>query len=100
VPCFKLGIKVGDPTILKDFLESGRSGFYLHVVEEGYIEAGDAVSIEERDPQGFSIADVNAACHHDKHNAALLARAASIESMPADWRNGFAEKLAKLQASG
>ena len=34
-PCFKLGIKMGDPLFPRRFLASGRTGFYLRVLEEG-----------------------------------------------------------------
>src|SRR4249920_1171348 len=34
-PCFKLGARVGTPRFVRTFLESGRLGYYLRVVEEG-----------------------------------------------------------------
>ena len=34
-PCFKLEIKMGDPLFPRRFLASGRTGFYLRVLEEG-----------------------------------------------------------------
>lgn len=43
-PCFKLGIKMGRQTFLKQFLRSGRSGFYCRVLREGVIEAGNAIT--------------------------------------------------------
>jgi MOSC domain-containing protein YiiM len=43
MPCYKLGIRFGRPEIVKQFLQSGRSGFYLRVLEEGRITAGDSV---------------------------------------------------------
>src|SRR3954469_15767090 len=41
LPCFKLGIRMGDPRFLKRFTEAGRPGAYLRVVEEGDIGAGE-----------------------------------------------------------
>src|SRR5882724_12583457 len=40
MPCFKLGIRFGRPDIVKRFLRSGRTGFYLTVTREGQVEAG------------------------------------------------------------
>jgi len=48
LPCFKLGLRFGTPTILRQFLESGRTGFYLKVLKEGEISAGDAVVMLSR----------------------------------------------------
>lgn len=55
VPCFKFGHKIGRPNILEEFLHSGRSGFYLRVLTEGYVKAGDEITILSRDPQAISV---------------------------------------------
>jgi MOSC domain-containing protein YiiM len=39
-PCYKLGTKFGDMSFVPRFAESGRTGFYFRVVEEGMVEAG------------------------------------------------------------
>ena len=41
MPCYKLGIRFGRPEIVKRFLQNGKSGFYLSVLEEGQVTAGD-----------------------------------------------------------
>ncbi len=43
VPCFKLGIKMGDPRFVKVFLRSCRVGFYFRVLQEGEVGVGDVV---------------------------------------------------------
>jgi len=55
IPCFKFGHKIGRPDILEPFLMSGKSGFYQRVLTEGYVKAGDAISVIARDPQAISI---------------------------------------------
>jgi len=42
-PCFKLGAKVGSPALVATFLNSRRLGFYLSVIGEGEVGAGDAI---------------------------------------------------------
>ncbi|MGH9856367.1 MAG: MOSC domain-containing protein, partial [Acidobacteriota bacterium] len=42
-PCYKLGMKFGTDLIIKQFLESFRSGFYLSVLKEGSVESGDSI---------------------------------------------------------
>ena len=58
IPCFKLGIRMGDPGFLKPFLRSGRLGFYLRVVEEGDLAAGDAIARDGRGDPEESIASL------------------------------------------
>ena len=57
MPCFKLTIRFGRADMIKRFLRSGRSGFYLAVTKEGEIAAGDAIAVISLDPQGMTIAE-------------------------------------------
>lgn len=58
-PCFKFNEKMGFPHAVKLMVQSGRSGFYLRVIQEGEITAGDAV-ILEAGPRNMSVAQINA----------------------------------------
>lgn len=58
-PCYKLGLRFGDDGMVRRFLASGRSGFYLAVAEEGELGAGDVLQLVQRDDQAPAIADVN-----------------------------------------
>lgn len=57
MPCFKLVIRFGRADMVKRFLHSGRTGFYLAVSEEGEVEAGDAIELIERRRAAITIAD-------------------------------------------
>ena len=58
MPCFKLGIRFGRPDMVKRFLRSGRTGFYLAVSREGEVGAGDTISVIHRHPEAITIANV------------------------------------------
>ena len=58
LPCYKLGIRFGDPGMVKRFLVSRRTGFYLAVAVEGGVAAGDAIEIVERHPAAISIPEL------------------------------------------
>jgi Uncharacterized protein conserved in bacteria len=49
MPCYKLGIKFGRADIIKRFLASRRTGFYVAVTREGMVGAGDAVELVGHD---------------------------------------------------
>jgi MOSC domain-containing protein YiiM len=57
-PCFKLGIRFGRQDIIKRFLKSGRSGFYLSVAQEGEVCAGDPVTLVSRADAAMTVAEV------------------------------------------
>lgn len=93
LPCYKLGVKFGRDDILKRFLTSGRVGFYLTVVSEGELGAGDAVERISRDPHGVTVADV-VRLHTDKSkDFELMKRAVEVEALPESWREHFREQL-------
>lgn len=55
IPCFKFANKVGSKAIVEPFLKSGKSGFYQRVLQAGYVEAGQSISLLSRDTQALSI---------------------------------------------
>src|SRR5256886_14254892 len=48
LPCFKLEIRMGRPGFIAEFIDGGRPGAYLRIVEEGAVGAGDAVRVVSR----------------------------------------------------
>ena len=57
-PCFKLMAKMNDFNFARPFLASGRTGFYLRVMEEGEIGAGDAIERVTTDAEEPTIREV------------------------------------------
>jgi MOSC domain-containing protein YiiM len=95
IPCFKLGIRFSREDMVKRFLQSGRSGFYLAVVREGEVGAGDPIEVTQREAHGVTVADIAALYRADTDNEALLRRAVEVESLPESWRTHFRERLWK-----
>ncbi|MFL6200082.1 MAG: MOSC domain-containing protein [Thermoanaerobaculia bacterium] len=85
MPCFKLGIKFGDPAMVQRFLESRRSGFYLAVLREGLVEAGDSFEPLGEDPNRVTVDDVYRMFLGERDDAAL-ARALKVEALPEGWK--------------
>jgi MOSC domain-containing protein YiiM len=97
IPCYKLGIRFGRDDMPKRFLASGRSGIYFSVVEEGPVEAGDAIELIERDACSITIADVNRAFVHSRENLDLLRRIIAAEILPPGLQTDLVERLASLE---
>jgi MOSC domain-containing protein YiiM len=96
LPCYKLGVKFGRDDIVKKFLRSMRTGFYLAVVKEGEVEAGDAIEVLRRDASAVSIAEVTLTYLHKKHDAASLKRVLGAEHLTAGWKDYFLKQLHHL----
>lgn len=86
VPCFKLGIKMGDARFVKTFLDSMRSGYYLRVLEEGEIGASDTIERTELGPERITIHDLYHLRFKDPLNRDLIHRVLSVEALSKEWR--------------
>ena len=58
MPCYKLGIRFDRRDMVKRFLESKRTGFYLAVLREGEVESGDAIEFTEKQESGVTITEI------------------------------------------
>jgi len=99
IPCFKLGIRFGRDDMVKRFLKSQRSGFYLGIVEEGRVQAGDAFERLSQHPDALAVADVIRLFTTEKTNAALLTKAIAVPALPERWRGHFMQQIERLEQS-
>ena len=58
LPCYKLGIKFGRADMVRRFLASGRTGFYLAVLREGMVGAGDTIELIGRNANNATVAEI------------------------------------------
>jgi MOSC domain-containing protein YiiM len=96
IPCFKLANKMGSPAFPKRFQKSERSGFYLRVVQEGQVAAGDAIERTHSDPAALSIRDLLRLMYPAAEDAAWrasLAQAIAIPGLSESWREWFRTQL-------
>ena len=82
-PCFKLRVRFNRPEMVKRFLESKRTRFYLAVLREGEVAASDLIQFTERQEEGgVTIFDIVNLYTLDSENEDLLRRAAELCALP------------------
>lgn len=91
-PCFKLNLKFGREDMIKRFLASHRSGFYLRVLREGEVGAGDEIVRVHQDENCVSIADALKLYLRESDSSELRERALRVEYLPPSWRKEFSEQ--------
>jgi MOSC domain-containing protein YiiM len=89
-PCWKLGVRFGDPLMLKRFALARRTGTYLRIVEEGKLEAGDRVEPVSRPAHDLTIADFVHAYLEDRSQLPRLL----IPEVSESWRDWVIETAA------
>jgi MOSC domain-containing protein YiiM len=100
LPCFKLGIRFGRSDMVKRFLASRFTGFYLAVLEEGTVETGDAITLVDRGTHGVCVDDITRLYAFEKEDWATMRRAIEVEALPESWRAQFRERLEKRDDGG
>ena len=58
MPCYKLGIRFGSDDMVKRFLASGRTGFYVAVLREGEVGAGDEMKMIAREANAVPVSEI------------------------------------------
>ena len=91
LPCFKLGIRFARPDMVKRFLRSGRTGFYLAIVHEGRLAAGDTIRHE---PAAASLTISELVAVHTTHHPdeTTLRRAIDLPFLSEAWKEQLRKK--------
>ena len=103
LPCYKLGIRFQADDMVKRFLASGRTGFYVAVVREGEVGAGDQLEVIARDPNGVAVSEISrlyVAKTYSDDDVASVQRAVRVAALPDSWKQYFQERLEKATRVG
>jgi MOSC domain-containing protein YiiM len=89
LPCYKLGIRFGNDEMVKWFLESRRTGFYLAVTREGEVGAGDALIPIGREPDSIPVSAITRlyiAKVYSDEDRRLVEKARGLSALPDSWK--------------
>jgi ferredoxin-NADP reductase/MOSC domain-containing protein YiiM/ferredoxin len=100
VTCYRVGIRMDEPRMAALLTGSGKPGFYLRVLEEGEVEAGDEIVKVGADVERMTIAEANALLYLPEHPRGELERALRIRALSPGWRWSFQALLDAAGRSG
>ena len=93
LPCFKLNLKFDRDDMVKRFLASRRTGFYLRVLREGEVGADDEIIPVHQDENRVSVLDALRLHLHESDSSELRNRALQVEYLSPSWRKQFSEQV-------
>jgi len=102
LPCYKLGVRFGSDDMVKRFLASGRTGFYMAVLREGEVGAGDEMKVMAREPNAVAVSEITrlyVAKRYGEAEIRAVRRALRVEELPESWKEYFRERLRQAGAS-
>jgi ferredoxin-NADP reductase/MOSC domain-containing protein YiiM len=100
VTCYRVGIRMDDPRMPALLISHHRPGFYLRVLREGLVRAGDEIVQVAAGPGGLTVAEVDALLYLPGHPRERVRRALAIPALPQGWKASFQPMLGQPEMSG
>jgi len=89
VTCFRVGLRMGDPRLPALLVAHHRPGFYLRVLQEGRVRAGDEIVRTASGPHGLTVADIDALLYLPGRDVGRLKAAMDIPALSPGWQESF-----------
>ena len=93
VTCYRVGIRMSEPRMPALMISHRRPGFYMRVITEGYVRAGDEIIKESSGPEAMTVAEVDALLYLPGHPRQQIKRALRIPALSPGWQASFKEML-------
>ncbi|QER90426.1 MOSC and FAD-binding oxidoreductase domain-containing protein [Streptomyces tendae] len=98
VTCYRVGIRLGEPRMPALLVSHERPGFYLRVLIEGEVQAGqDIVKISDG-PERMTVAEVDALLYRPPHLPDRLEQALRIPALSPGWQHSFRAMLHQAES--
>jgi ferredoxin-NADP reductase/MOSC domain-containing protein YiiM len=100
VTCYRVGIRMDDPRIPALLVSHHRPGFYLRVLREGAVRAGDEIVQIAAGPGAMTVAGIDALLYLPGHSPQQLAQALRIPALSDGWKASFQAMLEEPGSPG
>ena len=97
MPCWKVGRRWERPDLPGEMTKTGRTGFYLRVLTEGEVGAGDTLTLHERPVPDCTVARLNDAMYVQKSDAELAQELSRLPLLAEAWRRPFRRRAGLLR---
>ena len=94
VTCFRVGMRMGEPELPALLVAHHRPGFYLRVITEGRVRAGDDIVRTRVGRHALSVADADALLYLPNRDVEQLRAAVDIPALSPGWQGSFRDLLA------
>jgi ferredoxin-NADP reductase/MOSC domain-containing protein YiiM len=94
VTCYRVGLRLGEPQLPALLVSHHRPGFYMRVITEGHIQAGDEIVKTRTGPGALSVADTDALLYLPGRDPAKLKLALQIPALSPGWQGSFRDLVA------
>lgn len=93
IPCHKVNRKFGRGDMVERMTSSGFTGYYLKVLQEGPVRAGDCFELIERNEEAPTVLEANQVLYHDARNRTVLERLLATPNLAPAWAKAVQKRL-------
>lgn len=97
VTCYRVGLRVGQPEMPALLVGHHRPGFYLRVITEGEVRAGDEIVRTRVGRHALTVADIDALLYLPDRDVDRLRLAVDIPALSPGWQQSFRELLDEVE---
>ncbi|WP_434752084.1 MOSC domain-containing protein [Paenibacillus amylolyticus] len=98
-PCFKLGVRYDYKELPVYFQESGHTGFYFRVLQEGEVGPASRFRRIRTDAVCMTILEANRIMHQGKQDVEGIRALLAIPALSDSWRQTLLQRLSKLESN-
>jgi len=92
-PCYKLSLRYDSPDMPLKVQDTGYTGFYFRVLEEGMVSKSSRLTKISSHPKAITVAYANQLMHHRKDDLEGMKRILEVEELSESWRSTFLKRL-------
>ena len=102
VTCYRVGLRLGEPQMAALLVAHHRPGFYLRVIDEGEVEAGQEILKVSAGPEAMTVEEIDRVLYLPGHTREQVERALRIPALSPGWQGSMRTLLdqAGKEASG
>jgi ferredoxin-NADP reductase/MOSC domain-containing protein YiiM len=100
VTCYRVGLRLGEPQMAALLVSHHRPGFYMRVITEGPVRAGDQIVKTRAGPRSLTVADTDALLYLPNPDRARVRDATQIPALSSGWQQSFSDLLAGTAGGG
>ena len=100
VTCYRVGIRMAEPTMPALLVSHHRPGFYFRVLEEGEVGAGDEITKVVDGPERITVADIDALLYLPNPSHERLQSSLRVPALSAGWKTSLGTLLEQKTSDG
>ncbi|MFD9283004.1 MOSC domain-containing protein [Streptomyces mirabilis] len=89
VTCYRVGLRMGEPQMAALLVAHHRPGFYLRIVEEGEVEAGQEIVKVSTGPEAMTVEEIDRVLYLPGHTREQVERALRIPALSPGWQGSM-----------